>query len=102
MGIDANGAPRVAELTKRYEDWQADPARQPSEGIARLRAIVEAVRGLCVHGEAVDQNAIAALRESTGLNFRAEGAAVLFELADDNNPGKTQTVAVRAGNADLE
>jgi hypothetical protein len=49
-----------------------------------------------------DQDAIAALRESTGLNFRAEGSAVIFELADDNNPGKTQTVAVRADDADLE
>jgi len=102
MGVDANGVQLVGDLTKRYEEWQGDPARQPSESGTRLLAIVEAVRKLCVRGNSVDQDAVAALRESTGLNFRAEGSAVLFELADDNNPGKTQTVAVRAEDADLE
>jgi hypothetical protein len=27
---------------------------------------------------------------------------VLFELADDDNPGKTQTISVRAAAADIE
>jgi hypothetical protein len=102
MGVDANGVRLVGDLTKSYEEWQGEPARQQSEGGTRLLAIVEAVRKLCVRGDSVDQDAVAALRESTGLNFRAEGSAVLFELADDNNPGKTQTVAVRAEDADLE
>jgi hypothetical protein len=102
MGVDVNGVRLVGDLTKRYEEWQGDPARQQSESGTRLLAIVEAVRKLCVRGDSVDQDAVAALRESTGLNFRAEGSAVIFELADDNNPGKTQTVAVRAQNADLE
>jgi hypothetical protein len=102
MGVDANGVRLVGDLTKAYEEWQGDPARQQSESGARLLAIVEAVRKLCVRGDSVDQDAVAALRESTGLNFRAEGSAVIFELADDNNPGKTQTVAVRAEDADLE
>jgi hypothetical protein len=102
MGVDANAVRSVADLTSRYEEWQADPARQKSESGARLLAIVEAVRKLCLHGDSVDQEAVAALRDSTGLNFRAEGSAVMFELADDNNPGKTQTVAVRGENADLE
>jgi hypothetical protein len=102
MGVDANGVRLVDDLTKRYEEWQNDPARQQSESGTRLLAIVEAVRKLCVRGDSVDQDAVAALRESTGLNFRAEGSAVIFELADDNNPEKTQTVAVRAEDADLE
>jgi hypothetical protein len=102
MGVDANGVRLVGDLTKAYEEWQGDPARQQSEGGARLLAIVESVRKLCVRGDSVDEDAIAALRESTGLNFRVEGSAVIFELADDNNPGKTQTVAVRAEDADLE
>lgn len=102
MGVDANGVRLVGDLTKGYDEWQADPARQQSEGGARLLAIVEAVRKLCLRADSVDQDAVAALRESTGLNFRAKGSAVLFELADDNNPEKTQTVAVRANDADLE
>ena len=102
MGIDANGVRLVGDLIKRYEEWQDDPAREQSEGGARLLAIVESVRRLCVRGDAVDQGAIAALREGTGLNFRAEGSAVIFELVDDKNPAKTQSVAVRAEDADLE
>lgn len=93
---------RVAELVGEYEAWQAGRDRRAADGPPRLLALVEAVRAACLHGGAVDQDAVAALRERTGLTFRAEHDAVLFELADDSNPGKTQTVAVRGSGAGLE
>lgn len=91
----------VTELVSKYEQWQADPRRQRSESAARLLEIVQAVRKLCVPGTSIDEHAVAALRGATGLDFRVEGDAVLFELADDNNPGKTQTVSVRAADAGI-
>lgn len=92
----------VGDLIAKHERWQGDPRRQRSEAAARLLAIVEAVRGLCVRGGSIDEHAVNALRDATGLDFRVEGDAVRFELADDNNPGKTQTVSVRAAAADIE
>lgn len=93
---------RVAELVGEYEAWQADAARRAGEGPSRLLALVEAVRAVCLPGGAIDEAAVAALRERTGLSFRTGQGAVLFELADDTNPGKTQTVAVRGAGAGLE
>lgn len=92
----------VGELTRSYEAWQGSANRAEAEGPARLLALVEAVRKPCLRGGSIDKDAVAALREGTGLDCRVEGDAVLFELADDNNPGKTQTIAVRAEQAGIE
>jgi hypothetical protein len=100
--VDQESARAVGELTSAYEAWQAKADRPAAEGPARLLALVEAVRKVCVRGNAIDQDAVAALHESTGLDFRVEGDAVMFELADDDNPGKTQTIAVRAAQAGFE
>jgi hypothetical protein len=102
VSVDQESARAVGELASAYEAWQAKPGRPEVEGPARLLALVEAVRKCCVRGDAIDQDAVAALHESTGLDFRVADDAVMFELADDNNPGKTQTIAVRPAQARFE
>jgi hypothetical protein len=96
------GVQAVADAIAQYEAWQDGAARNAQEGPARLLVVVEAVRAACLSGGAVDPQTVQALREATGLDFRSEGDAVLFELADDKNPGRTQTVAVRAATAELD
>lgn len=100
MTTEADGQ-AVQRALAAFQQWQDEPARAETEGPPRLLALVEAVRRHCVHGDGIDAEAVRALREATGLAFRVEGDAVLFELADDHNPGKTQTVSVRAASADL-
>jgi hypothetical protein len=102
VSADQDGIRTVGELTRSYEAWQANPARAEGEGPARLLALVEAVRKVCVRNDSIDKDAVAALRDDTGLDFRVDGDAVMFELADDKNPGKTQTIAVRAAEAGFE
>ena len=102
MPAEPTGAQGVVDLIAQYEAWQAAPARPVEQGPARLLALVDAVRALCVHGGSIDGKALESLREATSLDFRVEGDAVLFELADDKNPGKTQTVAVRPAGAGIE
>jgi hypothetical protein len=102
MPAEPIGARGVADLIARYEAWQAAPARAVEEGAARLLALVDAVRALCMRGDSIDAKAVESLRDGTSLDFRIEGDAVLFELADDKNPGKTQTIAVRPAGAGIE
>jgi hypothetical protein len=91
----------VSQAIADYQAWQDGAARQEQEGPARLLAVVEAVRGLCWRNGSIATDAVQALRDATGLDFRSEGDAVLFELADDRNPGKTQTVSVGPAAAEL-
>jgi hypothetical protein len=102
MSTEPSRLQPVSDSIAQYEAWQDGAARNEHEGPARLLAVVEAVRALCLRDGAVDREAVGALREATGLDFRAQGDAVLFELADDKNPGRTQTVAVRAATAELD
>jgi hypothetical protein len=92
----------VSDAIAQYEAWQDGTERNEQEGPMRLLAVVEAVRGLCLQDGGADEDAVRALREATGLDFRTQGDAVLFELADDKNPGRTQTIAVRAATAELD
>lgn len=102
MNTEASRTQPVADAIAQYEAWQDGAARNDQEGPARLLAVVEAVRSVCLAGGSIDEAAVRALRDATGLDFRVQGDAVLFELADDKNPGRTQTVAVRAATAELE
>jgi hypothetical protein len=101
MTTEASRARPVADAIAQYEAWQDGAARNDQEGPARLLAVVEAVRSACLHDGGIDEDVVRALRDATGLDFRVQGDAVLFELADDKNPGRTQTVAVRAATAEL-
>jgi hypothetical protein len=102
MNVEQVDVQTVSDAIAGYQAWQDGARRQELQGPALLLAVVDAVRTLCLRGDSIDHDAVQRLRDATGLDFRVAGDAVLFELADDKNPGKTQTVAVRAAGAELE